>query len=118
MPASLDSFKAEVGRRGFDHAAEVYAAMQKDQPDFKLEAQAVASWAYQLLVDRHLPEAINIMKLGIELDPSDRAYSSLGEMFMKSGQKLPAIDSYKKALEKNPNDILAKQRLEELEAGR
>jgi len=68
----------------------------------------------QLLADGHFSEAIEIMKLDIQLDPSSRAYGSLGEMYMKSGQKQAAIESYKKALERDSNNILAKQRLEEL----
>jgi tetratricopeptide (TPR) repeat protein len=117
LPASLSSFRVEVRRQGFDHAADIYASIQKEQPGFKLDADAVASWANDLLADGHFPAAIDIMKLDIQLDPASRAYGSLGEMYMKSGQKQAAIESYKKALERDSNNILAKQRLEELEAG-
>jgi tetratricopeptide (TPR) repeat protein len=89
--------RVEVGRQGFDHAADIYASIQKEQPAFKLDADAVAWWANDLLADGHFPDAIDIMKLDIQLDPSSCAYGSLGEMYMKSGQKRAAIESYKKA---------------------
>ena len=38
------------------------------------------------------------------------------EAFMKSGQKQLAIDNYKKALEINPENNDAKQKLKELES--
>ena len=41
IPATLDAFRAELGRQGFDHAPAIYAAMLKDQPDFKLDEEAV-----------------------------------------------------------------------------
>ena len=115
MPASLDSFQTEIGQTGFDHAMEIYAKTQKQQPGFKLEPDALTSWAYDLLADGRFSEAVDIMRLAVQLDPSSRAYGSLGEMYRKSGQKQAAIDSYKTALEKDPANIMAKQELETLD---
>ncbi len=42
-------------------------------------------------------------------------YDSLGEAYMKAGQKQLAIESYKKSLELNPGDDEAKEKLKELE---
>jgi dienelactone hydrolase/predicted negative regulator of RcsB-dependent stress response len=116
MPASLDAFRAELGRQGFDHAAEVYAAMQKEKADFKLEETAVNSWSYELMSDDHLPEAIDLLKLNVQIYPdSSNAYDSLGEAYAKSGQKQLAIENYKKSLKKGPTNENAKQKLKELE---
>jgi tetratricopeptide (TPR) repeat protein len=116
MPASLDAFRAELGRLGFDHAAEVYAAMQKEKADFKLEETAVNSWSYELMSDDHLPEAIDLLKLNVQIYPdSSNAYDSLGEAYAKSGQKQLAIENYKKSLKKGPTNENAKQKLKELE---
>ena len=117
LPASFSSLRVEAGRQGFDHVADIYAAIQKNQPNFKVDADDVVSWAYELLADSHFPEAIDVMKLAIQLDPSSRAYSSLGEMYAKAGQKQAAIDSYKTALEKDPNNIIATEGLKELGSG-
>jgi tetratricopeptide (TPR) repeat protein len=116
MPASLDAFRAELGRQGFDHAADVYAAMQKEVPDFKLDEAAVNSWAYDLMGNNHLPDALELFKLNVTLYPeSSNAYNSLGEAYLKSGQKQLAIESYKKSLEKNPNNNDAREKLKDLQ---
>jgi dienelactone hydrolase len=117
-PSTLDAFRAELGRQGFDHTAQVYAAMHKDNPDFKLEEGAINSWASQLISENHLPEATELLKLNVQLNPgSASAYDSLGEAYTKSGQKELAIESYRKSLEKNPDNINARDKLKQLQSG-
>jgi tetratricopeptide (TPR) repeat protein len=116
LPPTLDAFRAELGRQGFDHAEDIYAAMQKQSPDFKLDESSVNSWGYDLMADNRLPEAIDIFKLNAKNYPdSGNVYDSLGEAYMKSGQKQLAIDNYKKSLEKDPSNGNAKQKLKELQ---
>ena len=117
LPATLDTFRAEVGRQGFDHAPAILAAMQKDHPDFKLDEAVVNRWAYNLMNDNHLTEATELFKLNVQVFPtSSNVYDSLGEAYMKAGQKQLAIDNYKKSLELNPGNDNAKEKLKELEA--
>ena len=116
MPATLDALRVEVGRQGFDHAPEIYAAMLKDQPDFKLNEDAVLRWADDLMEENHLPEATNLIKLDVQVFPGSwNGYDSLGEVYTKAGQKQLAIDSYKKSLELNPSNNNAKDKLKALE---
>jgi tetratricopeptide (TPR) repeat protein len=116
VPASLDAFRVELGRQGFDHATDVYAAMQKEKSDFKHDETAVNSWAYELMNDNNLSEAIILLKLNVQSYPdSGNAYDSLGGAYMKSGQKQLAIENYKKSLEKDPTNDNAKQKLKDLE---
>ncbi len=117
-PASFDSFKAEVGRRGFERASQVYASIQKQELNFKLDTGALSSWTYALLVAGHPLEATDIAKLNVQLFPSGPAYSALGEAYAKSGQKDAAIDCYRRALEMTPDNVVFKQRLDTLEASR
>lgn len=115
---TLESFRAELGRKGFDDALEVYAAMQKEDHDFKLEEQDVDSWGHDLLGEGHLPEAIASFRLNVQNYPaSSGVYASLGDAYAKSGQKQLAIDNYRMAIEKNPDNDHAKQRLKEIENG-
>jgi tetratricopeptide (TPR) repeat protein len=115
LPATLESFRTELGRQGFDHAEDIYAAMQKESPNFKLEESAVNSWGDELMTDNHFPEAIDIFKLNAKNYPaSGNVYDSLGEAYMQSGQKQLAIDSYKKSLEKDPSNDNARQKLKDL----
>jgi tetratricopeptide (TPR) repeat protein len=117
MPASLEAFRAELGRRGFDQASAVYAEMTKGQPDFKLDEGAVNAWGSDLMGTNHLKEAIDIFKLNVQMYPSSsNVYDSLGEAYMKDGQKQLAIDNYKKSLELDPDNDNAKEKLKELGA--
>ena len=117
VPASLDAFRSELGRLGFSHAPDVYAAMRKENPSFKLDEATVNSWAYDLMAGSHLPEAIDLFKLNAQIyADSGNAFDSLGEAYMKSGQKQLAIESYGKSLEKDPANANAKEKLKELEA--
>jgi dienelactone hydrolase len=116
IPATLEAFRAELGQQGFDHAPAIYAAMLKDQPDFKLDEAAVDAWAYDLMDENHLPEATHLFKLNVQVFPGSwNAYDSLGEAYMKAGQKQLAIDNYKKSLELNPANDNAKEKLKVLE---
>lgn len=114
LPLSFSSFQVAVSNKGFDHAGEVYSAMQKQQPGFTLDASRIDGWALELQSDGHLPEAINIMKFGISLEPSSRAYDNLGAMYLESGSRADAMTAYRKAAEKDPHDILATEALTEL----
>lgn len=116
LAPTLDAFRAEVGRKGFDHANEVYAAMKKDNPDFKLDEQALEGWGDRLTTSSHTQEAIAILSFNQSLYPdSGDAYAMLGEAYAKAGQKQQAIDNYHKALEKNPENDEVKKHLAELE---
>lgn len=115
LAPSLEAFRVELGRKGFDHAGEIYAAIKKENPEFKLEEQALESWGDRLTGDNHLQEAIAILSLNVSLYPdSSNAYEYLGNAYAKAGQKQQAIDNYSKALEKNPENEEAKKRLAEL----
>jgi dienelactone hydrolase len=116
-PPTLDAFRQQLNEKGWDHAADIYAAMQKQDAKFKLEEGSINDWGYQLLRGDHKPEAVDIFKFNVSLYPdSGNVYDSLAEAYMKSGQKDLAILNYKKSLEKNPNNENAKDKLKELES--
>jgi tetratricopeptide (TPR) repeat protein len=90
--------------------------MHKDNSEFKPDKGAINSWASQLISENHLSEATELSKLNVQLYPdSSSAYDGLGEAYMKSGQKELAIESYKKSLEKNPDDTNARDKLKQLQ---
>jgi hypothetical protein len=114
-PATFDTFRAEIGKQGFDHADDVYAAMQKDKSDFKLDEGTINTWGLVLMTENHLPEAIAVLKLNVKNNPeSGNAYDSLAEAYLKAGEKPLAIDSFKKSLEKDPNNDNARKHLKDL----
>jgi CubicO group peptidase (beta-lactamase class C family) len=70
---------------------------------------------YRLLQANKLAEAIEIFKLNVEAYPqSANAYDSLGEAYMRHGDKDLAITNYKKSLELNPKNTNATGKLASL----
>lgn len=58
---------------------------------------------------------LELLKAVVELYPKDaNLYDSIGEFYLKKGEKEEAIKYYKKVLELNPNAINVKQKLEKL----
>ena len=71
--------------------------------------------AYQLLNDGFIADAILLFSLNTEEFPnSANTYDSLGEAYIKNGQKDLAILNYEKSLELNPDNENAKEMLLQL----
>jgi len=71
--------------------------------------------AYKLLGRKRISEAIEVLKLSIEIFPaSANLYDSLGEMYLLKKNKKLALESYKKSIELNPNNIEGKKVVDEL----
>jgi pimeloyl-ACP methyl ester carboxylesterase len=121
IPPSFDNYREEIGKQGFDHASDIYAAMHMEDPDFKLDEGALIPWVYRLMDTNHLMEALGLTKAYQQMYPkSPEAYYLSGLAYEKSGQKQLAIESYKKALESGmdsgPTDK-AEAKLKALESG-
>ena len=90
-------------------------ATQKDAYDFS-EPQ-LNTLGYQLLQMKRVKDAIEILKLNVEMYPQGfNTYDSLGEAYMVNGDKQLAIQNYKKSLELNPKNTGAIDKLKKLEA--
>lgn len=115
-PPSMMEFAHIVRENGFDRASQTYADVKKSIPDFSLKENEVNSWGYWLLLGYgKIKEAIEIFKLNVELYPeSSRVYDSLGEAYMRSGDRELAIENYQKSLELNPQNTNAIDRLKKL----
>lgn len=70
---------------------------------------------YGILEQGKLKQALEIMKINAELYPQSwNVYDSLGELYLKNGDKENAKLNYKKSLELNPQNDGAKKILESL----
>jgi dienelactone hydrolase len=118
MAYSLADFQAEVSRRGFDHASEVLAEVQKTHPELKIDAGDVSRWGYERLSAGKAREAVSLMRLAVQLAPSGSSYMGLAESYERSGDKAHAVETYREALKRDPGNIvvntMAKERLGEL----
>ncbi len=118
-PASFEALRSQVGQQGFDQAAAIYAAMQKEKPDFKLDETSLRSWASELVDHDHLPEAIVILKLAVQIySASSDDQESLGEAYMKNRQNELATDAFNQALKLDSGNQDAKDKLKELRSTR
>ena len=117
-PVSLKAFRTELRRRGFEHAADVYAAMKGLRQDFDLAEAAMECWAEELLADEHIQEAIELLQLSVQLHPqSSAARGKLGRAYQSAGRSELAGDSYRRALELDPTNADAIMRLMLLKHG-
>ncbi|WP_419805718.1 dienelactone hydrolase family protein [Terriglobus sp.] len=115
FPASFDSFRTQIGQQGFDQAAAIYATMQKEKPDFKLDKAALLNWSFELQEQNHVPESIVLLKFTCLLYPkSTYDQVALGEAYMKAHQEEAAVAAFNSALSIDPDNEYAKTKLIEL----
>lgn len=115
-PPSLMEFAHMLRKQGFDKASQTYADIKKSIPDFALKENEVNSWGYWLLLGYgKIKEAIEIFKLNVELYPeSSNVYESLGDSYMRNGDKELAIENLQRSLELNPQNTNAIEMLKKL----
>jgi tetratricopeptide (TPR) repeat protein len=94
-----------------------YKALKSTKADdYDFSEKELARVGYRLLDAGRAADAVEILKLSVELFPSDgRAYGLLGEAYMAVGNKEQAIASYRRALELNPDNTNAVKMLKKLE---
>jgi len=88
-----------------------YQQLQTREAEYDLN-----SGGYRLLNQNKTDEAIEVFKLNVKLYPkSSNVYDSLGESYMKNGDKELAIQNYQRSLELDPKNENAKNMLNKLE---
>lgn len=95
----------------FDEGLEAYRkAKTKEQNHHLLSENYLNDVGYSLLNKKDFTKAIDVFRLNTLLYPeSANAYDSLGEAYMKAGQKEKAKETYQKLLQVNPaNENAAK----------
>ncbi|MBZ9688787.1 serine hydrolase [Clostridium estertheticum] len=73
------------------------------------------SLAYRLLGGKRIKKAIELLKISVVIFPqSSNLHDSLGEIYLISGDKELAIESYRKSVQLNPKNIRGNKILEKL----
>lgn len=82
---------------------------------YKMNEGDMNSIGYDFLNSNQVTEAIEIFKLNVKVFPfSGNCYDSLGEAYLKHGDKQLAIENYKKSIELDPNNENGKKVLAQL----
>ena len=103
--------------RGGDAAVARYRELKRaNSSDYNFDERALNQLGYMLLEKGRNSDAIAIFKLNVEEYPkSGNVYDSLAEAYAKDGQKQQAIENYRKAVELDPKNQDAVDKLKELE---
>lgn len=113
--ATRAGFAAELSKRGFDHAAEIYQQLHGGDGSFVLSETDLNAWGYELLRSNKEAAGIEIFKLGVALYPkASNLHDSLAEGYEAVGDKPAAIASYQRSLALDPNNGHAVERLKAL----
>lgn len=90
----------------FDKGLEAYKkAKTEDAGDDLLSEGYLNGAGYKMLGNKEFTKAIDIFRVNAALYPkSENVYDSLGEAYLKAGQKVKAKESYRKILEINPKN--------------
>lgn len=98
------SLLTDIEKNGIDKAL-VKFNENKSSEIYDLKEGEMNNAGYELLQAGKVKEAIEVFKLNVKAFPkSANVYDSLGEAYMKDGNKALAIENYKKSVELNPGN--------------
>jgi alpha/beta hydrolase fold/Tetratricopeptide repeat len=107
--------KTAILERGYAQELKASNEDRKNLIQYWHSEDDLNEWGYSLLQHNEKEKALEVFKLNVYLHPgSAKAYDSLGEAYLKTGNKELAVQNYKKALELNPNYESAKKALEQI----
>lgn len=94
----------------------LYHSLKKDNPKgHDLSEASLNIYGYSLLWDNKTEEALEIFKLVVSEHPkSSNAYDSLGEAYLKLGEKKLALKNYEKSFAMNPDNFGAEDQIERI----
>ena len=99
-----DAIWAVIEGKGIDAGIAHYNSI-KDAEGYVLSEREMNVIGYQLMASDKFEAASRVFQLNVDAFPtSSNTYDSLGESFMKLGEKDIAIKNYRKSVELNPNN--------------
>lgn len=116
IPASdpITLLRTELNKRGYDKAPQVIEEIRKKDLSLIPDETELNDWAYRVM-GSNPKDALELFKINVALYPESwNVYDSLGEAFLKTGNKEEAIKMYQKSVDLNPNNKGGKQILERL----
>jgi len=113
--SALDAFRSLYEAEGAVVALERLRAMNAQPDRYYVLHPEFDTFAYRLMLADELDDARAMFLVLAQLFPeSDVAFDSLGEVYQRLGDKEAAIASFERALELNPENANAAEKLSEL----
>jgi CubicO group peptidase (beta-lactamase class C family) len=106
---------------GIDSAITMYYSLKKSaaRKEYTFEERDLNSYGYVLLNNAQTDDAIKVFILNAKEHPnSANVFDSLGEAYLKSGNKPLALETYKKCLSLDPGNENAARMIHELGNGK
>lgn len=105
-----------MAAEGIEAAVRKYQELKQTARDgYNFAEDQLNTLGYRLMAQGKLKEALRILQLNVEAYPqSANAYDSLGEAYMKNGDKQLAIENYEKSLKLNGSNQNAVEMLKKL----
>ena len=112
----MEAFMATLKKQGYEHATEIAEEMKQKDAGFNLPEDDVNDLGFILMRDNKKKEAVEIFKFNLSRFPnSANTYDSLAEGYQAAGEKGLALKNFKKAVELNPKNTYAADRIKELQ---
>lgn len=107
-----------ISKEGLEAAVKQYYDLKKNQPQsYEFGERQLNILGYNFINQGKFKEAIRVLQLNVEVYPSSsNVYDSLGEAYMRNGDKAPAIENYEKSLKLDPRNTNAVEMLKKLRA--
>jgi tetratricopeptide (TPR) repeat protein len=105
--SGAEKLYAVIHDSGIGTALKTYDGLKNERnADYDLGESELNTLGYQLLYgDKRLSDAVAIFKLNTTEHPtSSNAFDSLGEAYLRNGEKELAINSYQMAVKLNPTN--------------
>jgi dienelactone hydrolase len=110
--ASVDDLASAMEHNGYADPLATYAAYQQAHPGFRPETDVFSSWVSSLLDAGRLDAAGALARLWTHVYPqSGDAWAQLGAIDDMNGVRTDAIEHYRRALQLDPHNQLARQRI-------
>jgi tetratricopeptide (TPR) repeat protein len=114
-PPTRATFVAMLTRDGFAQAIPAYASLHAKDASVVYGASELNDWGYRLLASGRAKDGIEMFKLATHLFPTDgNLFDSLAEGYEADGQTAMAIKHYQRALDLDPKNKHAVDRLKAL----
>ena len=109
-----NSVLTAIEKEGITTALSYYKKI-KDSSDYYLDEREINGAGYSLLQSNKPKEAASVFKLNVEAFPnSANVYDNYGEALLASGNKIEAIENYKRSVQLNPGSTNGIKILKEL----